>query len=221
MRTLKISVLLCGLIVAACATIQPGVWPPQNVPVAPAPPAARADAPVDIVIQGAVDSELQPLLAALEDKELVQIAAWTFWRGRLGGLRAVISRTEVGPVNAAAATTLAIVNFRPRLIINQGTAGADDPDLKVFDIVVGEATVDYGAFRSARAEAGAGVDMARWTPSVSGPSRARGIRLCLGRPVLGASGHGASDNVTSTRPGGPRCVPGMLISLEVQVLCPT
>jgi adenosylhomocysteine nucleosidase len=106
----------------------------------------------------------------------VQIAAWTFWRGRLGGLRAVISRTEVGPVNAAAATTLAIVNFRQRLIINQGTAGAAGPDLKVFDIVVGEATVDYGAFRSARAEAGAGVDMARWTPAVSGPSRARGIR---------------------------------------------
>jgi adenosylhomocysteine nucleosidase len=67
-------------------------------------------------------------------------------------------------VNASAATTLAIVNFHPRLIINQGTAGATDPSLDVFDIVVGEATVDYGAFRSTHASAGAGVDHSRWTP---------------------------------------------------------
>jgi adenosylhomocysteine nucleosidase len=133
------------------------------------PAGAAAQAPaggggVDLVVQGAVDSELQPLLAALEDTERVQIAAWTFWRGRIAGRTVVVSRTEVGPVNAAAATTLAIERFKPRLIVNQGTAGADDPDLKVFDIVVGEATVDYGAFRSLHRDAGTGVDLAGWTP---------------------------------------------------------
>jgi adenosylhomocysteine nucleosidase len=126
--------------------------------------ASPAGTPADIVIQGAVDSELQPLLAALEGKEQVQIAAWTFWKGRLGGRAVVVSRTEVGPINAAVATALAITTFHPRLIINQGTAGALDPTLKVYDIVVGEATVDYGAFRSTHADAGAGVDLARWTP---------------------------------------------------------
>jgi len=115
-------------------------------------------------VQGAVDTELQPLLAALAGKEQIQIGAWTFWRGRIAGKTVVVSRTEVGPVNASTATTLAIVNFRPRLIINQGTAGAAIPDLKLFDIVVGEATVDYGAFRSTHADAGAGVDLSRWTP---------------------------------------------------------
>lgn len=129
-----------------------------------AAPALAAAEPADLVIQGAVDSELQPLLAALEGKEQIQIGAWTFWRGRLAGRRVVVSRTEVGSANAAAATTLAIVNFRPRLIINQGTAGAADPALKVFDIIVGEATVDYGAFQSSHAGVGAGIDQARWTP---------------------------------------------------------
>jgi len=131
------------------------------------PPAARPAQPypaADIVVQGAVDTELQPLIGALDGREQIQIAAWTFWRGRIAGRTVVVSRTEVGPVNASTATTLAIVNFRPRLIINQGTAGAAVPDLKPFDIVVGEATVDYGAFRSAHAEAGAGVDLSRWTP---------------------------------------------------------
>src|SRR4030095_7672318 len=124
----------------------------------------KSGSDVDIIVQGALDSELQPLLAALEGKEQIQIAAWTFWRGRIGAKRVVVSRTEVGPINAVAATTLAIVNFKPKLIINQGTAGANDPELKIFDIVVGEVTVDYGAFRSSHADAGKGIDMSRWTP---------------------------------------------------------
>src|SRR5262245_44822210 len=126
--------------------------------------AKTSDAPVDIVVQGALDSELQPLLAALEAKEQIQIAAWTFWKGKIGDKRVVVSRTEVGPVNAVAATTLAITNFKPKLIINQGTAGANDPDLKVFDIVIGETSVDFGAFRSSHADQGKGIDQSRWTP---------------------------------------------------------
>ncbi len=128
------------------------------------PGAAPVEPPVDLLIQGAVDTELQPLLAALEGAERVQIGAWTFWRGRMGGKRVVVSRTEVGHANAAASTALGIMTFRPKLIINQGTAGAVDPTLKVFDIVVGESTVDYGSFQSTHADLGAGVDQARWTP---------------------------------------------------------
>jgi len=133
---------------------------PQSEPVA----RATESAPVDIVVQGALDVELQPLLAALEDKREIQLAAWTFWRGKIAGRTVVISRTEVGPINAVVATTLAITHFRPRLVINQGTAGANDPDLKVFDIIIGESTVDYGAFRSAPAKAGEGVQLSRWSP---------------------------------------------------------
>jgi adenosylhomocysteine nucleosidase len=125
---------------------------------------AAPDQAVDLLIQGAVDTELQPLLTALEGSERVQIGAWTFWRGRMGGKRVVISRTEVGNANAAASTALGIMTFHPKLIINQGTAGAVDPALKVFDIIVGESTVDYGSFQSAHADLGAGVDQARWTP---------------------------------------------------------
>jgi adenosylhomocysteine nucleosidase len=155
-RTAVVASLLSAMALAALAA----------APQAPAAarPAADFAPPVDIVVQGAVDTELQPLLAALTGRETIQIAAWTFWRGQLGGKRVVVSRTEVGPMNASVATTLAIVNFRPRLIINQGTAGALEPSLTIYDIVAGEATVDYGAFRSSHADAGAGVSQARWTP---------------------------------------------------------
>ncbi len=154
---LRIGLVACGLLALAAL-------PTAQNASSTARAAAESGPPVDIVVQGAVDSELQPLLAALTDKEQIQVAAWTFWRGRLGGKRVVVSRTEVGPTNASVATTLAIVNFRPRLVINQGTAGALEPLLKVYDIVAGEATVDYGAFRSTHADAGAGVSPSRWTP---------------------------------------------------------
>jgi hypothetical protein len=38
---------------------------------------------VEVLIQGAVDSEVTPLVRALSGAERIQIAAWTFWRGRL------------------------------------------------------------------------------------------------------------------------------------------
>ena len=132
--------------------------------IGPASVTAPGPASVDLVIQGAVDAEVMPLIESLSGAARIQVAAWTFWRGRLGGREVVVSRTEVGPINAVAATTLAIRTFHPRFIVNQGTAGATEADLRVFDIVVGEATVDYGAFRAGHADAGKGSDQGAWTP---------------------------------------------------------
>src|SRR5260221_14474349 len=114
------------------------------------------------MVQGALDPDLHPLLAALEGKKEVRIDAWTYWTGRIGGQRVVIARTDMGPVNAVASTVLGIQKFHPKAIINQGTAGAHNPDLKLWDIVVGDKTTDYGAFRSTHADAGAGIQTSRW-----------------------------------------------------------
>jgi adenosylhomocysteine nucleosidase len=159
---LRLTMSLAAVCLLALLTIHL----PAQISTLQSEPVAHAaeSAPVDIVVQGALDSELQPLLAVLEDKREIQLAAWTFWCGKIAGRSVVISRTEVGPINAVAATTLAITHFRPRLVINQGTAGANDPDLKVFDIIIGESTVDYGAFSSAPAKAGEGVQLSRWSP---------------------------------------------------------
>ena len=153
--------LVAGALLALTVAAVPALQQPATVSRPPADDAA----PVDIVVQGAVDSELRPLLAALSDKQEIQIAAWTFWRGRLAGKRVVVSRTEVGPMNASVATTLAIVTFHPRLIINQGTAGALEPSLKVYDIVVGRRDRGLRRVPIAHADAGAGVSQSRWTPT--------------------------------------------------------
>ncbi len=126
--------------------------------------ASAATSRCDILIEGAVDTELQPLLAALKDKRPIQIGAWTFWSGRIGQKQVVISRTDMGPINAVAATVLGIQRFRPKLVINQGTAGAHDPALNLWDIVIGAQTTDYSAYKSARGEPGAGVHLEHWEP---------------------------------------------------------
>ncbi|MFN0166286.1 MAG: 5'-methylthioadenosine/S-adenosylhomocysteine nucleosidase [Bryobacteraceae bacterium] len=118
----------------------------------------------DLLVQGAVDTELQPILAALQNKKQVQIRAWTFWTGRIGRKSVVVSRTEVGPINAVASTIIAIERFRPGAIVNQGTAGAHNPSLRLWDIVVSEKATDYGAFKSVHGDQGQGVQLERWTP---------------------------------------------------------
>lgn len=116
----------------------------------------------DLLVQGAMDGELQPLLASLTNKRQIQVGAWTFWEGRIGRKHVVISRTEMGPINAVAATVIGIEHFHPRLVINQGTAGAHNPSLQLWDIVVGEQTTDYSAFKTAHGDAGTGLHMDRW-----------------------------------------------------------
>jgi adenosylhomocysteine nucleosidase len=125
---------------------------------------ASAHDPAEVLVQGAIDVELQPLLAVLEGRRATQISAWTFWEGRIGAKRVVVSQTEVGPINAVAATVLGIERYKLVLIINQGTAGAHNPALRLWDIVIGERTVDYGAYTSEHADAGSGVHPARWKP---------------------------------------------------------
>lgn len=118
----------------------------------------------DVMVQGALDVELQPLLSALEGRKIVQLNAWTFWTGRIGSKTVVVSRTEVGPLNAAAVTAIGIRYFQPRILINQGTAGGHNRILKLWDIVVGERTIDFSGVRQTHGDEGSGVRLERWQP---------------------------------------------------------
>lgn len=125
-------------------------------------PATRAPDP--IVIQGAMPVETQELVAALASPTEQQVQGWTFWTGTLHGYPVVVSKTQKGMANAAAATALAIERFHPRAIVNQGTAGGHDPTLQVSDIVIGAAAVNIGAFKTGTRGTGDGSDFTEWQP---------------------------------------------------------
>lgn len=117
-----------------------------------------------IIIQGAMDAETQKLVSELKDSEKISYGGWTFWKGKIDDYPVVVSKTEIGMANAAAATTLAIEKFNPKAIINQGTSGGHDPSLHKLDIVIGKKSVNFGAFRSEHADLGKGIKPENWIP---------------------------------------------------------
>ena len=124
----------------------------------------QSAAPAPIVVQGAMTSETERLVLRLEHATREQIGSWNFWRGTIDGYPVIISKTNKGSANAAAATMLAIERFKPRAIINQGTSGGHDPSLKVYDIVIGTASLNIGAFKTPHRAAGAGSRPTEWQP---------------------------------------------------------
>jgi adenosylhomocysteine nucleosidase len=124
----------------------------------------RAAAPVDILVQGAEKLEVAEILAALTDSQKTEIGPFSFWTGRIGPHRVAVSLTGQGLLNCTASTVLGIEEFRPRLIVNQGTSGAQAPYLTLHDIIIGRRALDYGNFHTPVRKAGEGSAPLAWTP---------------------------------------------------------
>ncbi|EPF6423890.1 TPA: 5'-methylthioadenosine/S-adenosylhomocysteine nucleosidase [Acinetobacter baumannii] len=115
-----------------------------------------------IIIQGALPVESERMASKLENKTVEKIGGWTFWKGTYNGYPMIISKTRMGMSNSAAATALAIERYKPIAIINQGTAGGHDPDLHVYDIVLGKYATNIGAFRTPKQPLGGGSNSLTW-----------------------------------------------------------
>ncbi len=117
-----------------------------------------------LVVQGAMQIEVETLATRLEQATVDRVGEWTFWRGTVDGYPVIVSKTLKGMSNAAAATVIAVQKYQPASIINQGTAGGHDPELHLYDIVIGSRSVNLGAFKSPFKAAGAGSHPLEWKP---------------------------------------------------------
>jgi adenosylhomocysteine nucleosidase len=123
-----------------------------------------SEAPRPVLVQGAMQMEIELFASRLASVSVERIGGWTFWRGTLDGYPVILSKTLKGVSNAAAATAIAAERFHPIAIINQGTAGGHDPSLHVYDIVVGTSSVNLGAFKTAERGKGKGSNSLEWKP---------------------------------------------------------
>lgn len=115
-----------------------------------------------ILIQGAENSEINYLLEILQNKKETEIGSFKFWTGEIENYPIVVSRTKVGEINSAIATTIGIMNFEPKYIINQGTAGSHSKDIHRGDVVVGKEYFGLTNIRTELREEGEGVDVKSW-----------------------------------------------------------
>ena len=108
--------------------------------------------------------ETEGLANRLDGVVTETVAGWTFWRGTLDGYPVVVSKTGKGAANVAAATAIGVERYHPVAVVNQGTAGGHDPELHVYDIVLGSHSVNLGAFKTAYRERGQGSNPLEWKP---------------------------------------------------------
>lgn len=117
-----------------------------------------------ILVQGAMILEVKYIIDHLDNVHEENIGCWSFYKGNLNGYPIIVSKTEIGMVNASAATALAIERYNPLAIINQGTAGAHDKLLNKYDIIIGTKCINIGAYRSDFKEEGLGFNASDWLP---------------------------------------------------------
>ncbi|MCR4718122.1 MAG: 5'-methylthioadenosine/adenosylhomocysteine nucleosidase [Firmicutes bacterium] len=98
---------------------------------------------VRIGIIGAMDSEIEYLVAQLEEKTVTKFCGYSFYSGGLYDIQVIILKCGVGKVNAARGTQLLIDRFSPNAILNTGIAGAVEPGLRVGDAVIATGFVQH------------------------------------------------------------------------------
>ena len=92
----------------------------------------------DIGIIGAMDVEVNDLVARLENRKSETISGITFHSGVLLGKRVVIAKCGIGKVFAATCAEAMIIKYAPCLIINSGVGGALAKNLTTGDIVIAD-----------------------------------------------------------------------------------
>lgn len=96
-----------------------------------------------IGIIGAMQIEVEKLIAEVENAERINISKIDFTKGKLCGKDVVIGLSGVGKVNAAVCAQIMISVFGVDAIINTGVAGGLAPELRQGDIVIASAFVQH------------------------------------------------------------------------------
>ena len=89
-------------------------------------------------IMGSMPEEMDKIIAAISNKEIVERGSRVYYRGQLFGQDVVAVFSRWGKVAAAVTTTHLILEFKVDRIIFTGVAGAISPELNVGDVVIGQ-----------------------------------------------------------------------------------
>lgn len=96
-----------------------------------------------IGIIGAMQIEVEGIVAALTDAETQHLCGSAFVCGKLNGVPVVVARCGAGKVNAAMCAASMILRYAPEVIISTGVAGGIGEGVKIGDLVIATHAVQY------------------------------------------------------------------------------
>ena len=115
-----------------------------------------------IMIQGAMDIELDYMVATVTNLQKETIGGYMFYKGSQGNVDIILSKTEMGIIHAVTSTTLGIEHFHPDYVINQGTAGGHREDIHTGDLVICTEAVYLNDLRMPLRKEGEGSNALEW-----------------------------------------------------------
>lgn len=94
-------------------------------------------------IIGAMELEVETLKSQMKVEEIITRASMQFYKGTLGGTKAVVVKSGVGKVNAALCVQILVDVFQVSHIINTGVAGSLNAELDIGDIVISSDVIHH------------------------------------------------------------------------------
>lgn len=94
-------------------------------------------------IIGALDEEVEALIAALENKKEDKVGPYTMAQGVLEGKNVVICRSGIGKVAAGNCAAIMIERYQVNALINTGAAGGLVPGMKIGDTAFCTAAIQH------------------------------------------------------------------------------
>ncbi len=102
-----------------------------------------------IGIIGAMDIEVDGIVASMSEVSTKKISGITFYKGNLGTAQAVVAKCGIGKVFAALCAQAMILEYHPDVIINSGVAGSLGGGVSVLDVVIASSVVQHDMDTSA------------------------------------------------------------------------
>ena len=115
-----------------------------------------------LIISAMADVELNNLKEKLTNIKIEKAKICTFYIGKIYNKEIILCDANVGLINTASATTLAIEKYKPDYIINQGCSGGFSKDIHKGDIVIGTKCINITSIMTKHKEIGEGYNLDDW-----------------------------------------------------------
>jgi adenosylhomocysteine/aminodeoxyfutalosine nucleosidase len=91
-----------------------------------------------IAIMGAMPEEIEPIIAKLDNLNVVEYAANKYYEGSFNGKDVVVAYSKIGKVFATLTATILIEKFGCGVVLFSGVAGAISDELKIGDLIIAD-----------------------------------------------------------------------------------